>query len=172
MNVGEVEMLKISGKSVSKGTALGPVVVWKPQVRHVEKKAADSEAETARLKKALEQAEGQIQMLCHRAEQEMGKSSASIFEAHLMILKDEEYLETIGHTIRTEKVNAEYAVWTVGERFSRMFADMDDDYMKARSADIRDISRRLVENLMDGESRRPDLTRHTGGERENMCMSP
>lgn len=68
MNVGEVEMLKISGKSVSKGTALGPVVVWKPQVRHVEKKAADSEAETARLKKALEQAEGQIQMLCHRAE--------------------------------------------------------------------------------------------------------
>ncbi len=151
-------MLKISGKSVSKGTALGPVVVWKPQVRHVEKKAADSEAETARLKKALEQAEGQIQMLCHRAEQEMGKSSASIFEAHLMILKDEEYLETIGHTIRTEKVNAEYAVWTVGERFSRMFADMDDDYMKARSADIRDISRRLVENLMDGESRRPDLT--------------
>ncbi len=151
-------MLKISGKSVSKGTALGPVVVWKPQVRHMEKKAADSEAETARLKKALEQAEGQIQMLCHRAEQEMGKSSASIFEAHLMILKDEEYLETIGHTIRTEKVNAEYAVWTVGERFSRMFADMDDDYMKARSADIRDISRRLVENLMDGESRRPDLT--------------
>ena len=151
-------MLKISGKSVSKGTALGPVVVWKPQVRHVEKKAADSEAETARLKKALEQAEGQIQMLCHRAEQEMGKSSASIFEAHLMILKDEEYLETIGHTIRSEKVNAEYAVWTVGERFSRMFADMDDDYMKARSADIRDISRRLVENLMDGESRRPDLT--------------
>lgn len=151
-------MLKISGKSVSKGTALGPVVVWKPQVRHVEKKAADSEAETARLKKALEQAEGQIQMLCHRAEREMGKSSASIFEAHLMILKDEEYLETIGHTIRTEKVNAEYAVWTVGERFSRMFADMDDDYMKARSADIRDISRRLVENLMDGESRRPDLT--------------
>ena len=151
-------MLKISGKSVSKGTALGPVVVWKPQVRHVEKKAADSEAETARLKKALEQAEGQIQMLCHRAEQEMGKSSASIFEAHLMILKDEEYLETIGHTIRTEKVNAEYAVWTVGERFSRMFADMDDDYMKARSADIRDISSRLVENLMGGESRRPDLT--------------
>lgn len=151
-------MLKISGKSVSKGTVLGPVVVWNPQVRHVEKKAADSQAETARLKKALEQAEVQLQMLCHKAEQEMGKSSASIFEAHLMILKDEEYLETIGHTIRTEKVNAEYAVWTAGERFSRMFADMDDDYMKARAADIRDISGRLVENLMGGELRGPDLT--------------
>lgn len=151
-------MLKIEGKSVSKGTALGPVVVWKPQVRHVEKKAADSQAETARLKRAQEQAEVQLQMLCHRAEREMGKASASIFEAHLMILQDEEYLGTIGHTIRTEKVNAEYAVWTVGERFSRMFADMDDDYMKARSADIRDISSRLVENLMGGESRRPDLT--------------
>ena len=151
-------MLKIAGKSVSKGTALGPVVVWKQQVRNVEKKTADSQAETARLKRAQEQAEVQLQMLCHRAEREMGKASASIFEAHLMILQDEEYLGTIGHIIRTEKVNAEYAVWTVGERFSRMFADMDDDYMKARSADIRDISRRLVENLMDGESRRPDLT--------------
>ena len=158
MNVGEVEMLKIAGKSVSKGTALGPVVVWKQQVRNVEKKTADSQAETARLKRAQEQAEVQLQMLCHRAEREMGKASASIFEAHLMILQDEEYLGTIGHIIRTEKVNAEYAVWTVGERFSRMFADMDDDYMKARSADIRDISSRLVENLMGGESRRPDLT--------------
>ena len=151
-------MLKIAGKSVSKGTALGPVVVWKQQVRNVEKKTADSQAETARLKRAQEQAEVQLQMLCHRAEREMGKASASIFEAHLMILQDEEYLGTIGHIIRTEKVNAEYAVWTVGERFSRMFADMDDDYMKARSADIRDISSRLVENLMGGESRRPDLT--------------
>ena len=143
---------------MSKGTALGPVVVWKQQVRNVEKKTADSQAETARLKRAQEQAEVQLQMLCHRAEREMGKASASIFEAHLMILQDEEYLGTIGHIIRTEKVNAEYAVWTVGERFSRMFADMDDDYMKARSADIRDISSRLVENLMGGESRRPDLT--------------
>ena len=151
-------MFKIAGKSVSKGTALGPVVVWKQQVRNVEKKTADSQAETARLKRAQEQAEVQLQMLCHRAEREMGKASASIFEAHLMILQDEEYLGTIGHIIRTEKVNAEYAVWTVGERFSRMFADMDDDYMKARSADIRDISSRLVENLMGGESRRPDLT--------------
>ena len=158
MNVGEVEMLKIAGKSVSKGTALGPVVVWKQQVRNVEKKTADSQAETARLKRAQEQAEVQLQMLCHRAEREMGKASASIFEAHLMILQDEEYLGSIGHIIRAEKVNAEYAVWTVGERFSRMFADMDDDYMKARSADIRDISSRLVENLMGGESRRPDLT--------------
>ena len=88
----------------------------------------------------------------------LARQDNAIFEAHLMILQDEEYLGTIGHIIRTEKVNAEYAVWTVGERFSRMFADMDDDYMKARSADIRDISSRLVENLMGGESRRPDLT--------------
>lgn len=152
-------MLKISGKSVSKGTALGPVAVWKPKTRQVERKAAaDSEAETARLEQAREQAEVQLQMLCHRAEEEMGKSGASIFEAHLMILRDEEYLETIRSTIRTEKVNAEYAVWAAGEHFFRLFSDMEDDYMKARASDIKDISDRLAANLTSGESRRPDLT--------------
>lgn len=155
----EVEMLKIWGKSVSKGTALGPAAVWKPQIRRVERKAAaDSEAETARVEQAREQAEVQLQMLCRRAEEEMGKSGASIFEAHLMILRDEEYLETIRSTIRTEKVNAEYAVWAAGEHFSRLFSDMEDDYMKARASDIKDISDRLAANLTSGESRRPDLT--------------
>ena len=78
---------------------------------------------------------------------EVGEASAAIFEVHQMMLEDDDYLEAIQNTIRTEQINAEYAVAATGDNFAEMFASMDDDYMKARSADIKDISERLVRNF-------------------------
>ena len=85
---------------------------------------------------------------------EVGESGAAIFEVHQMMLDDDDYLDSIHNIIRTESVNAEYAVATTGDNFSSMFAQMDDDYMKARAADVKDISDRLVRVLSghgDGE---------------------
>ena len=96
---------------------------------------------------ALKASQEQLQKLYDKAVKEVGEASAAIFEVHQMMLEDEDYLEAIQNMIRTEQVNAEYAVAVTGDNFAEMFASMDDDYMKARSADIKDISERLVRNL-------------------------
>ena len=96
---------------------------------------------------ALKASQEQLQKLYDKAVREVGEASAAIFEVHQMMLEDEDYLEAIQNMIRTEQVNAEYAVAVTGDNFAEMFASMDDDYMKARSADIKDISERLVRNL-------------------------
>ena len=136
------------GKSVYKGIVLGPVVVLNHtdfQVRR--KKIEDVDLEKQRVKQAGEQAEEQLKKLYDKAVKEVGEASAAIFEVHQMMLQDEDYLDAINNMIKTEKVNAEYAVAVTGDHFSEMFARMDDDYMKARAADIKDISNRLVRNL-------------------------
>ena len=99
---------------------------------------------------AVEAAKEQLGRLYDKAVQEVGEASAAIFEVHQMLLEDEDYLESIQSMIRTELVNAEYAAAATGDNFAQMFAAMDDDYMKARAADIRDISERLVWNLSGG----------------------
>ena len=96
---------------------------------------------------ALKASQEQLQKLYDKAVKEVGEASAAIFEVHQMMLEDEDYLEAIQSMISTEQVNAEYAVAVTGDNFAEMFASMDDDYMKARSADIKDISERLVRNL-------------------------
>ena len=136
------------GKSVYQGLAMGPVVVLKKNDYQVKRtRIEDAEAEAARVDVALKASQEQLQKLYDKAVKEVGEASAAIFEVHQMMLEDEDYLEAIQNMIRTEQVNAEYAVAVTGDNFAEMFASMDDDYMKARSADIKDISERLVRNL-------------------------
>lgn len=145
-------MLKLSGKSVYKGIVLGPVVVLKKNDQQVTRvKIADADAELARLEAAGEKSKEQLQDLYEKALKEVGEASAAIFEVHQMMLEDEDYLDAIHNMIRTEMINAEYAAAVTGDNFSEMFANMDDDYMKARAADVKDISNRLIKNLMGEE---------------------
>lgn len=145
-------MLKLSGKSVYKGIVLGPVVVLKKNDQQVTRvKIADAEEELSRLEAANEKSKEQLQNLYEKALKEVGEASAAIFEVHQMMLDDDDYLDSIHNMIRTEMINAEYAVAVTGDNFSEMFANMDDDYMKARAADVKDISNRLIKNLMGEE---------------------
>ena len=144
----DVSMQCFQGKSVYKGIAMGPIVVLKKNDYQVKRtRIEDPEAEVKRVNEAVSASQEQLQKLYDKALKEVGEASAAIFEVHQMMLEDEDYMEAIQNTIRTEQVNAEYAVATTGDNFAQMFASMDDDYMKARSADIKDISERLVRNL-------------------------
>lgn len=145
-------MLKFSGKSVYKGIVLGPAAVLKNNDFQVKReRSEDSEAEIVRVETAVEKAQEQLQKLYDKAVIEVGEASAAIFEVHQMMLEDDDYRDAISSMIRTEQINAEYAVAVTGDNFSEMFANMDDDYMKARAADIKDISNRLVRNLSGQE---------------------
>ncbi len=150
-------MKKFTGKTVYKGIAMGPVLVLKKSDDLVKRsKITDADAEIARVTEAVEMSQGQLQKLYDKAVKEVGEASAAIFEVHQMMLEDDDYLDSIYNMIRTEMVNAEYAVAVTGDNFSEMFANMDDEYMKARSADIKDISNRLI-RCLDG-SQDADLT--------------
>lgn len=141
-------MQQYSGKSVYKGITMGPVAVLEKQDDLVRRrKIDDSEQEIERTGAACEQAKDQLGKLYDKAVKEVGETSAAIFEVHQMMLEDDDYLESIHNIIRTELVNAEYAVAQTGDNFSEMFASMDDDYMKARAADVKDISNRLIRIL-------------------------
>lgn len=141
-------MWKLSGKSVYKGIAVGPAAVLKKSDQQVKRrKTEDAEAEISRIREAAAAAKEQLQRLYEKAVAEVGEANAMIFEAHQMILEDEDFLEAMYHMIRTEKVNAEYAAAAAGDHFAEMFAAMDNDYMKARAADMRDITNRLIRNL-------------------------
>lgn len=141
-------MRKYIGKSVYKGVRLGRVVVMKDRNEPVKrKKTEDPEGELERLDAACEESKKQLGKLYDKAVKEVGEASAAIFEVHQMMLEDEDYLDAIHSMIRTEQVNAEYAAAVTGDNFSQMFASMDDEYMKARAADVKDISNRLVQNL-------------------------
>lgn len=141
-------MLRLAGKPVYKGVAFGNIVVLHEKDYQVKRqKTEDTDAEIFRLGKAGEQARIQLQELYDKAVKEVGETSAAIFEVHQMMLEDEDYLEAIHNMIRTEMVNAEYAVAVTGDNFSEIFSNMDDDYMKARAVDIKDISNRLIRNL-------------------------
>lgn len=145
-------MQRFQGKSVYKGIAMGPVVVLKKNDYQVKRtRIEDPEAEAKRVTEAVEKSQDQLGRLYDKAVKEVGEASAAIFEVHQMMLEDEDYLEAIQNMIQTEQVNAEYAVAVTGDNFAEMFAAMDDDYMKARSADIKDISERLVRNLSGQE---------------------
>lgn len=141
-------MKSFQGKPVYKGIAMGPVIVLKKNDYQVKRiRIEDVDSEITRLGQATEQSKEQLRMLYEKAITEVGEASAAIFEVHQMMLEDEDYLEAIGNMIRTESVNAEYAVAVTGDNFSQIFAAMDDDYMKARATDVVDISERLVRNL-------------------------
>ena len=144
-------MQYFQGKSVYKGIVMGPVAVLKKNDYQVKRaRIEDPEAEVKRVKEAVEVSKKQLGRLYDKAVREVGEASAAIFEVHQMMLEDEDYLESMENMIRTELVNAEYAAAATGDNFAEMFAAMDDEYMKARSADVKDISERLV-RILSGE---------------------
>ena len=141
-------MKKYIGKSVYKGVRLGPVVVIKDRNEPVKKEKRENfQEEFIRLETALEESKSQLQKLYRKAVKEAGEANAAIFQVHQMMLEDNAYLDGIRNMIETEHVNAEYAAAVTGDRFSQMFANMDDEYMRARAGDVKDISSRLVRNL-------------------------
>ena len=143
-------MLKFSGKSVLSGVAIGKLYIFKKQeYTLVRETVADAEAEVVRFHNACEKAKKQLAKLYEKTKEEVGEDHAVIFEAHQMMLDDLDYVEAIEAMIRDEKVNAEYAVTMTGNSFADMFANMDDDYFKARSADVLDITKRVV-NVLAG----------------------
>ncbi len=145
-------MGKYIGKSVYKGTAIGPVNVLKKNDSLIKRTHIDNvDEELKRLDAAKERTLTQLKGLYDKALQEVGEVNAAIFEVHQMMLEDDDYQDAIHNMIRNEAVNAEYAVAIIGDNFAEMFANMDDEYMQARSADVKDISNRLVHNLSGEE---------------------
>ncbi len=141
-------MMEFCGKSVYKGIAMGNVLVLKNRDHQIKRiRIENTQEEIKRVEQAGEQAKEQLQKLYDKVVKEVGEANAAIFEVHQMMLEDDDYLEAIHNMILTENVNAEYAVAVTGDNFSKMFASMDDEYMKARAADVKDISERLVRNL-------------------------
>ncbi len=141
------------GKSVLGGIAMGRIRVYKKDAQQVKRvRIEDAESEVTRFHGAREQAIRQLGDLYEKALKEIGETNAAIFEVHQMMLEDDDYNESVETIIRSQQVNAEYAVATTGDNFAEMFASMDDDYMRGRAADVRDISERVIRILSDAES--------------------
>lgn len=139
---------KFSGKTVYNGITMGKVMVLRKDQEQIRRtKIENPEHEIDRVHSAVDTSKQQLAALYDKAVKEVGESSAAIFEVHQMMLEDDDYLDAIYHVIRIEMVNAEYAVAITGDNFAGMFAGMDDEYMQARAADVKDISARLVRNL-------------------------
>ena len=140
------------GKSVFHGVAIGKISVYKKGEQQVKRvKITDADAEMARYESAKAKAVEQLQGLYDKALREVGEANAAIFEVHQMMLDDDDYNESIENMVRTQEVNAEYAVATTGDNFAQMFASMDDDYMRERAADVKDISERVL-SILSGNS--------------------
>ena len=136
------------GKSVLQGIAIGSLYVMeKKESTWTKHTIENAEDEVARFQKAREKAISELDELYEEALDQVGEENAMIFDVHKMMLEDMDYLEAIENLIRTEKVNAEYAVTVTGEEFSAMFSAMEDDYMRARATDVLDISGRVVRVL-------------------------
>ena len=142
-------MEQYNGKSIFKGTAIGRVLFYSKNQQQVKRtKIKDAEAEIARYEAAKATAIEQLGALHDKALAEVGEANAMIFEVHAMMLEDDDYNDSVYNIIRNDGVNAEFAVATTGDNFSVMFAEMDDEYFKARAADVKDISERVIGVLM------------------------
>ncbi len=142
-------MEQYNGKSIFKGTAIGRVLFYSKNQQQVKRtKIEDAEAEIARYEAAKATAIEQLGALHDKALAEVGEANAMIFEVHAMMLEDDDYNDSVYNIIRNDGVNAEFAVATTGDNFSVMFAEMDDEYFKARAADVKDISERVIGVLM------------------------
>lgn len=144
-------MVKFEGKSVFGGIAIGRLSIYNKKDNQVKRlKITDAEAEIARFEDAREKAKEQLAGFYEKAVKEVGEVNAAIFEVHQMMLDDLDYIESITNMIRSQEVNAEFAVASTGDNFSQMFAAMDDDYMRERAADVKDISNRVI-TILQGE---------------------
>ena len=142
-------MIVATGKSILKGIAIGNIKYLKKNQVEIKDTASDPAAEMKRYEDAKAKAAEQLQALYDKAVVEAGEDHAAIFDIHIMMLDDDDYNDSITEIINSQGKSAEYAVKTTGENFAEMFASMDDEYMKARAADVKDISLRVV-NILTG----------------------
>lgn len=143
--------MKLEGKSVFSGIAIGKCKIFGKKDQVVKRsKVTDTDLEIKRFTQAKEQAKSQLAALYEKALKEVGEANAAIFEVHQMMLDDLDYVESITNMISSQGINAEYAVATTGDNFAEMFAAMDDDYMRERAADVKDISNRVIHILQGG----------------------
>ncbi|MBQ7920535.1 MAG: phosphoenolpyruvate--protein phosphotransferase [Lachnospiraceae bacterium] len=144
--------MRMIGKAVHYGIAVGPVVVIKPREAQVKRyKIYNTSSEMIRLEQSLYKVKNHLRRLYDKAVAEVGSEGAAIFNAHIMLLEDEGYLDSVHSIIQAEKVNAEYAVATTGTHFADMFAEMDDEYMQERSRDVLDVTGRVIRALQGQE---------------------
>lgn len=146
-------MEKYTGKSILNGVAIGRIVFYRKGEQQVKRvKVEDAEMEIRRYEEASTRAVKELNELYEKALREVGEMNASVFEVHAMMLEDDDYRESVENMIRSQQVNAEFAVAATGDNFSRMFEEMEDDYFKARAVDVKDISERLVGILSGRET--------------------
>lgn len=158
-------MKKFTGKGVYGAIAMGKISVFQKQDTLIQRTSVkDTEAEKARVEAAKTAAAEQLQAIYEKALKEVGETNAQIFEIHMMMLEDDDYNESIQNIIDTQKVNAEYAVSITADNFAEMFSAMDDAYMQARAADVRDISDRIIANLTGNVAVQED-----SGEKHIIC---
>lgn len=152
-------MQVFQGKSASGGVAIGKIFLYQKGEQQVKRlHVEDTEAELARLREAAKEAAEQLQKLYETSVKSIGESGAAIFEVHRMMLEDEGFVGAMENTISTQSVNAEYAVSAAADNFSKMFSEMDDEYMRARGADIKDVAERLLSVLSGGNGGMQKLT--------------
>ena len=143
-------MITISGKSVFGGVSIGKILFYQRNDKVIKREHVDDvDAEWKRFQDAKDQAVKQLKGLYEKALEDVGEANAMIFEIHQMMLEDLDYLESIENIIRTQEVNAEYAVATTADNFAAMFSSMDDAYMQGRAADVKDVSERVL-NILSG----------------------
>ncbi|HJC90624.1 MAG TPA: phosphoenolpyruvate--protein phosphotransferase [Candidatus Mediterraneibacter excrementigallinarum] len=141
-------MVTISGKSVFGGVSIGKLLFYQRNEKVIKRTHVDDvDKEWSRFQKAKDIAVAQLKKLYDKALDDVGEANAMIFEIHQMMLEDLDYLESIENIIRTQEVNAEYAVATTADNFAKMFAAMDDAYMQGRAADVKDVSERVLDIL-------------------------
>ena len=146
-------MIIFEGKAVFEGVAIGKLSIYKKTETAVKReKVDDVEAEIKRYENAREMAVEQLQALYDKAVKEVGESGAEIFEAHQLMVEDGDYIDSVENIIRTEEVNAEFAVAETGDNFWKMFLEMDDEYFRGRAADVKDITERIINCLAGGGS--------------------
>ena len=146
-------MEKYTGKSIFKGIAIGKILFYQKGEQPVKRvKIEDTAEQIKRYEDARAKAAEQLQGLYEKALKEVGEANAVVFEVHQMMLEDDDYIDSVVNIIETQQVNAEFAVATTGDNFAKMFAEMEDDYFKARAADVKDISERMVNILSGNES--------------------
>ena len=142
-----------TGKSIFKGIAIGKILFYQKGEQPVKRvKIEDTAEQIKRYEDARANAAEQLQGLYEKALKEVGEANAAVFEVHQMMLEDDDYIDSVVNIIETQQVNAEFAVATTGDNFAKMFAEMEDDYFKARAADVKDISERMVNILSGNES--------------------
>lgn len=142
-----------TGKSIFKGIAIGKILFYQKGEQPVKRmKIEDTAEQIKRYEDARAKAAEQLQGLYEKALKEVGEANAAVFEVHQMMMEDDDYIDSVVNIIETQQVNAEFAVATTGDNFAKMFAEMEDDYFKARAADVKDISERMVNILSGNES--------------------